>query len=73
MIYLRFSKNQLTGSLVIKKVPSWMENIDARVNHFSAVGTIDSKQNAIINLQGSGVTSVVDENGRAQDIKPFLE
>ena len=72
MQVLLLRDNQLTGSLVIQKIPPSMVFMDMRNNHFSAVAVVDSETDATIQLQGSGVTSVVDENGKEIDSKPFL-
>ena len=73
MTYLYLQNNQLSGSLVIKKLPLWVNVIDVRGNHFNAIAVFDSKTRAHIDLKGSGVTSVVDENGREQDVKLFVK
>ena len=73
MQYLLLSKNRLTGSFVIQNLPPRMKVIYAQENHFSAiavVGTADT--HTVFKLKGSGVTSVVDENGKELDTKRFL-
>ena len=70
---LHLSINQFTGSIIIKNLSPKMDFIDVRNNHFSDVALVDSKTNATTKLEGSGVTSVVDENGRELDMKRFLE
>ena len=47
--------------------------INAQGNHSNAVAVVDSKTNAIISLERSGVTSVVDENGRKRNMNRFLK
>ena len=69
--YLFLNNNQLTGPLVIKKLPQRV--IDVRGNHFNAISVVDSKIHATIKLEGSGVASVVDENGGEQDMQRFLK
>ena len=69
---LSLDHNQLSGSLVIKMMKRWI-SISARRNQFNAVAVVDSETRAPINLQESGVTSVVDENGREQDMHRFLK
>ena len=71
MKYLFLENNQLSGSFVIKALTNGMF-INAQGNNFNAVAVVDSETCATIRLQGSGVTSVVDENGKAQDMKQFL-
>ena len=73
MKFLFLQKNQLTGPLVIKNLSPKMGFIDMRGNHFSAVAVVDPEAHALIMLRESGVTSVVDENGREQDMKRFLK
>ena len=70
---LYLAKNDLSGSFVAKRVPQGLFTIDARGNNFNAVAVVESETHANINLQESGVTSVVDENGKAQDMRPFLQ
>ena len=70
---LHIKNNQLSGSFVAKRVPRGMSTIDARGNNFNAIAVVDSKMHADIYLQESGVTSVVDENGKELDSKRFLE
>ena len=72
MSYLNLDENHLTGQLVIKMLPPTMRVINARRNQFNAVAVVESETNATIKLQESGVTSVVDENGREQVMKRFL-
>ena len=71
MHYLNFSGNQLTGSLVIQKLPQRMRIIDVRSNRLQAVAVVDSNIRTIIELGGSGVMSVMDENGREIDLNQF--
>ena len=65
--------NKLTGSRVIKKLPQWMEVVDVRGNNFNAIAVVGSKARANIKLQGSAVSSVVDENAYKRDSKQFFE
>ena len=65
---LHLESNQLSGSLVIRGLPQEMNIIDVRGNNFNAVAVVDSDTPATIKLKESGVTSVVDENGREQDM-----
>ena len=60
---LHFLNNQLSGSLILKRLPG-IRYINARGNNFNAVAVVYSEVYAHVNLQGSGVTSVVDENGK---------
>ena len=64
MEYLTLNNNQLRGSLVIKNLPPKMGFINVEANHFNAIAVVNSEVRAFINLEGSGVASVVDENGR---------
>ena len=68
---LVLENNQLTGSLVAKKLPQ-RGGIDLRGNHFNALAVVDSKTYVDIKLEGSGVTSVVDENGGELHMRRFL-
>ena len=68
---LILENNKLSGSFVMKAITNRMLT-DAGGNKFNAVAVVVSKTRARIMLQGSGVTSVVDENGKAQDMKQFL-
>ena len=69
MTTLFLNNNQLSGSLVIKNLPPKMGLIDLQVNQFNAMAMVDLKTPTIIKLRGSGVTSVVDENGEKADMK----
>ena len=73
MTELLLRNNKLSGSLVINRLPQWMDEIDVRINRFSAVTVIESETDATIKLEGSGVTSILDENGRELDIRMFLD
>ena len=73
MKYLFLQINQLTGSLVIQRVPPRMKIIDLRRNRLNDIGVVDSQVHANIKLEESGVTSVVDENGKEVDMKRFLK
>ena len=72
MNVVSLENNQLSGALVIS-LPQRMRIVDLRGNQFNAIAMVDSKTNATIELRGSGVTSVVDENGREQNMKRFLQ
>ena len=72
MNYLYLNKNQLSGSFVVKNSSPGLRSINAEDNKFNAVAVIDSKSHAYIHLRGSGVTSVVDGNGRDLDSVWFL-
>ena len=71
MTLLSLQNNKLTGSFVIMTLTNGMV-INAQGNKFNAVAVVDSKVRARIKLFGSGVTSVVDENGKELDTKRFL-
>ena len=72
MKYLFLKNNQLSGSVVIRRLPQGMKMIDLRENHFNAFAVVDSKATDVdIFLSGSGVTSIVDENGKEVDVKRF--
>ena len=73
MKYLSLENNQFTGSLVMKRLPHNIRAIDVRKNFFHAVAVVDSQTRAQIQLDGSGVTSIVDENGNELDNKRFFE
>ena len=73
MEYVVFSDNKLSGSLVLKHLPYETHYINAKGNNFNAVAVVHSKTHANIKLQESGVTSVVDENGKELHSKRFLE
>ena len=64
--------NELSGSLVIKGLPANINTIDAGGNYFNAIAVVDSQSHAAIDLEESGVMSVVDENGRELDMQQFL-
>ena len=68
---LLLQNNLLSGSVIIKRLPQGMEMIDLRDNNFNAIAVVGPETEANINLKGSGVTSVVDENGAELDMKPF--
>ena len=72
MVYLYLQNNQLSGPLVIQKIPPKMKMIDLQQNHFHAIAVVNSKTRAIINLRGSGVSSVVDEDENEQNTKRVL-
>ena len=46
--------------------------IDVQGNHFNSIAVIDSITYVSIKLEGSAVTSVVDENGRELNMNRFL-
>ena len=69
---LYLHNNQLSGSLVIKGLPFRDSVINALGNQFNAIAVIHAETDATIVLRGSGVTSVVDEKGREQDMQRFL-
>ena len=71
MGYLFLENNQLSGSFVAKRLKSWI-SVNARRNQFNAVAVVKSETQAGIKLRGSGVTSVVNENGRELDVNLFL-
>ena len=68
---LHLENNQLSGSFVIKSLPPVL-HINVQENKFNAVAVVDSKTRARIMLRGSGVSSVVDENGGEIYMKRFL-
>ena len=49
-----------------------MNTIDARENHFNDIAVVESKTDATILLYGIGVTLVVDENGKEQNMERFF-
>ena len=69
---LYLQNNQLSGPLVVQKIPPEMEMIHLEENHFNTVAVVDSKTHATINLRGSGVSSVVDEDGNERGSRPFV-
>ena len=69
---LHLENNQLSGPLVLKGLPREMCCLNARRNNFDSVAVVDSKTRARIMLRGSGVSSVVDENGGEIYMKRFL-
>ena len=69
---LPVENNQPPSLLVRKNLPQKVKIIDVRDNHFNAIAVIDSKTDATIKLEGSGVTSVVDEGGEEVDMQRFL-
>ena len=73
MSYLYLNRNEFCGSLVIKCLPPGIRCINAQSNKFGDVALVDSEVHADINLRGSGVTSIVDENGEKLDRKRLLE
>ena len=73
LLELHLQNNQLSGSLILKRLPPHIDAINVRGNKFYAVAVVDSETDAIIQLRGSGVTSVVDKNGKKLDTKRFFE
>ena len=71
MTLLSLENNHLSGFFVIKTLANGMV-INAQQNLFNDIAVVDSKVRAIIKLRGSGVTSVVDENGVKQIVKRFM-
>ena len=69
---LFLQNNQLSGSLVLKRLTAVL-HINVQENNFNAVAVVESETRAYIMLRGSGVTSVVDENGKELDSKRFSE
>ena len=72
MQFLFLENNQLSGPFVIKRLTHGI-SINARGNNFNTVAVVNAKTPSHIFLGGSGVTSVVDENGKERDSKRFLE
>ena len=71
---LSLENNQFSGSFVVNDMPPEMSTICARGNQFNAIAVVGTQAaEVLIQLQGSGVTSVVDENGNEQDMQLFLE
>ena len=73
LLRLSLENNQFSGSLVIRKLPGRIHTIYVRRNNFNAIAVVESETDVTIELEGSGVTSVVDENGRELDMKRFLK
>ena len=69
---LLLHNNQLSGPLVLKRLPPGMF-INVQGNNFNSVAVVDSEVHADINLQGSGVTSVVDKNSGKLDCQQLLK
>ena len=69
---LHIKNNQLSRSFSIKTLATEMV-MNAQENQLNSIAVVHSKPHATIKLRGSGVTSVVDENGREQDMKRFPE
>ena len=71
---ISLEKNRFSGSLVIKndRLPHGITTINAQGNQFNALAVVASETGATILLRGSGVTSVVDEHGKKQDLKRFF-
>ena len=72
MEHLFLENNRLSGSLVLKRLPPGIRTINARRNNFNVVAVVHSEAHAAIKLEVSGVTSVVDGNGREQNMNRFL-
>ena len=68
-----FGNSKLTGSIDLIYLPHGMQVIDVQGNHLNAIAVVDSRTDATIKLKGSGVTSVVGENGRELDMNRFLK
>ena len=73
MEFLLLDNNRLSGSLLINRIPRTMTTIDVGRNRFNAAAMVDPKEGTFIKLRESGVTSVVDENGKEFDMKRFFE
>ena len=69
---LYLQDNLLSGSFIVKTLPPGMRVLNAQGNQFNAIAVIDSRAVSHILLSGSGVTSVVDENGNEVDSKRFF-
>ena len=66
---LSLENNQFSGSFAPE-----ISTISAGGNQFNAIAVVGTQAAEVfIRLQGSGVTSVVDENGHEQDMQLFLE
>ena len=63
----------LSGSLVIKRLPSRISSVKAGGNKSNAVAEVDSKTHATVKFKGSDVTSAVDENWTEQNMQRFLQ
>ena len=72
MVHFSLENNQLSGSFDIRVLTNGGV-INAQGNQFNAVAVVGSNVRATIKLRGSGVTSVVDEIWREQDMKRFLK
>ena len=59
---LYLNENQFTGSFIAKNLPHNLR-VNARENKFSSTAVVESQASADIFLGGSGVASVIDENG----------
>ena len=71
MHVLHLENNLLSGSFFIKSQTSRV-CINAQQNNFNAVAVVHAETLSRIFLRGSGVTSVVDENGKELDMKQFV-
>ena len=60
---IAIDENAFTGSFIAKNLPPNLGIIYANKNQFSEKAVIDAQTGATVDLQKSGVTSVVDENG----------
>ena len=60
---IKLEDNVFTGSFIATDLSPNIEVIRVFGNQFNAIAVIDSKTNAEIDLRGTGVTSVIDENG----------
>ena len=63
---LELQDNQFTGSFIAKNLPRDII-IDALNNKFSATAVVESQASAEIFLGGSGVASVIDEDGNGNN------
>ena len=64
MVSLYLKNNHLTGSFIARNLPREMSGLNASGNAFSAIAVVEADAKPFIDLQGSGVTSIIDENGR---------
>ena len=61
---LFLNNNQFSGPFIAKSLPLLINLIDASRNKFDTIAVVSRRANFIINLRESGVTSVVDEEGK---------
>ena len=62
---VRLQNNAFTGTFNAPHLPPDLQTLNASRNKFSESAVVDSQTTAEIDIFGSGVTSVVDENGNA--------